>query len=305
MTKPILAVKTLEAIDNMIAADQGSAFRGWLGKVIPHIGDAYRTDDKPFRPHLGASLIGRECGREIWYGFRWMTTPKFGGRMLRLFNRGHLEEARFIAMLLMIGAEIFQQDENGKQYRISHAEGHMGGAGDGVARGIPDLPPNVFCLTEFKTHSSASFAKLKSSGVRIAKFEHYGQMNVYMRKMGLAVGLYLAVNKDNDELYGEIIYLDTQTADELLVRGDHLVWMSSPPPKIAATAGYWKCRFCEQKPVCHQDALPARNCRTCKYSQPSKSKAWQCNLPGFEQQLDEDAQRAGCSHYEVMENLGK
>ena len=42
--------------------------------------------------------------------------------MLRLFNRGHIEEARFIAMLLTIGMPVYQQDAEGKQFRIHFGE---------------------------------------------------------------------------------------------------------------------------------------------------------------------------------------
>ena len=45
-----------------------------------------------FREHLGASVIGRECDRALWYEFRWITRAAQGGRMLRLFETGRLEE---------------------------------------------------------------------------------------------------------------------------------------------------------------------------------------------------------------------
>lgn len=38
------------------------------------------------RPHLGASVIGKQCMREIWYGFRWSKKTNFSGRMLRLME---------------------------------------------------------------------------------------------------------------------------------------------------------------------------------------------------------------------------
>ena len=47
------AVKTLKAIEDAIAADQGAAYRQHLQRVLPHIGDAYRGHDDPFRTHLG------------------------------------------------------------------------------------------------------------------------------------------------------------------------------------------------------------------------------------------------------------
>lgn len=290
-----LATKTVQAIEDACKADQGATFRMWLGRVIGHMGDAYRPTEESHRSHMGASLLGQECGRAIWYGFRWTTKKQFEGRIIRLFNRGHLEEARFIAMLLSIGCQIYQQDENGNQYRISFADGHAGGSGDGVAVGIPDLAPGTPALTEFKTHSSKSFANLKAEGVRASKFEHYVQMNLYMRKMGLAVGLYLAVNKDNDEIYGEIITLDAIIADRFVERGEKLVWLEVPPEKINQSPGFFKCKFCDHRPVCHLKASPDRNCRTCEHSNPAPGGQWLCHKYGTISKAD---QYNGCQDYQ-------
>ena len=274
--------------------------------------DAYRGYEKnPFRNHLGASVIGYECARQIWYGFRWFTKPKFPGRVLRLFNRGHLEEARFIACLLTIGVQVYQQDANGHQFRIKAHGGHYGGSGDGVAIGIPDLPPGLPCLTEWKTHNDKSFQKVKKEGVRAAKFEHYVQMNTYCRKMGLTVALYGAVNKNDDELHLEIVYLDTDTADRFTDRAGQIIFTPSPPKRINESPGWYACKYCDHHAVCHKHATPARNCRTCTYSAPLSTGGWACTSPVVvataEAQgrsgpiiLDEDAQLAACAQYEAF-----
>lgn len=296
-----LAVETLNAIDKALEADQGARYRQLLGTVIPHIGDAFRGEQDSFRSHMGASLIGGECARAIWYGWRWVTKPKFPGRILRLFNRGHLEEARFIALLLLIGVEVYQQDQQGNQFRISHANGHFGGSGDGVGVGVPDLQPGTAALLEFKTHGEKSFKELVSKGVRDAKFEHYVQMNVYMRKMGLAVGLYGAVNKNTDELYLEIIVLDFAVADQFLSRGETLIAMQDPPSRINESPGFWKCRFCDHRPVCHLKAKPELNCRTCTFSQPGSDGQWICNR--YDQVIPKETQLVGCKSYEKHPEL--
>lgn len=294
-----LAKRTLDAINSSLEKDQGAAYRVALGTVITHIGDAYRGAEKnPYRSHMGASGIGKDCARAIWYGFRWFTKPYFQGRILRLFNRGHMEEARFIALLVSIGVQVYQQDANGKQFRISDAGGHFGGSGDGVATGIPDLPPNLPCLLEFKTHGEKSFIKLVKEGVQLSKFEHYVQMSTYMRKMGLTVGLYGAVNKNTDELYFELIALDTIIADQFLDRGRQLVFMPQPPKRINESPGWFGCTFCDHKKVCHLKGEPERNCRTCFYSRPGEDGKWRCHNAGAEEcVLTEDMQLAGCQAY--------
>lgn len=311
------ALETMRAIDRMIEEDQGSRFRGWLGRVLPHIGDAYRTDDDGHRPHLGASILGDECPRKIWYSFRWATRAKFDGRLLRLFNRGHLEEGRIIACLLMIGAQVYQQDANGKQFRISWAEGHAGGSGDGIAIGIPDAPAVTFLL-EFKTHGEKSFIELAGKlnewrdyvqgkgaftgkGVKECKPEHYTQMQLYMRKMGLVAALYVAVNKNTDDLYMEIISLAPEYADQFLDRGETIVWSKSAPKRINPSPGFFKCRFCDERPVCHLGAAPDLNCRTCQFSEPIADAKWFCNKHRME--LPKQKQLLGCPDWHQNEDF--
>jgi hypothetical protein len=310
-----LAYRTLRLMHECIHRDQGNAYRANLKKVIPHIDDAYRQDEDPFRTHLGASIIGQECGRAIYYSHRWVTARNVSGQMLRLYNRGHLEEARFIALLLTIGCEIYQQDENGKQFRISHADGHVGGSGDGVLLRIPDLAPGQPALGEFKTHNQKSFDKLAGDnwrkfiegekgeqftgdGVRASKFEHYVQMQVYMHRMQLTVTLYVAVNKNTDDIYCELVPLDSAFAEQFLERGRVLALTQTVPKRINKSPGFWKCRFCDHKEVCHLGAAPARNCRTCSFSHPVEGVPggqWRCNL--LQCTLTKEAQLAGCGQY--------
>lgn len=315
MSHVTIALKTLHAIDEMVYRDGGAKYRGLLGKVLPHIGDAYRTEEKSFRGHLGASLLGGDCARSIWYDFRWTTVGQFPGRILRLFNRGHIEEGRFIALLLGIGCTIYQQDENGKQFTISFADGHGGGSGDGVAMELPDLHPQTAALCEFKTHGEKSFIELAGplkewreyledpvhnkfpgKGLREAKFEHYVQMQLYMYKMGLACGLYMAVNKNTDDLYAEIIQLDPELAQRFVERGEKIVYSNAPPDKINKSPGFFKCRFCSHRGPCQLKVAPQRNCRTCQFSEPQKDGTWHCYKHATT--LTKEAQFAGCDQYE-------
>lgn len=67
------------------------------------------------RSHLGFSLIGDECMRKLWYGFRWCQMPKPDPRVKRLFDRGHKEEERFIDYLTGIGCIVYPFDPS---YRL-------------------------------------------------------------------------------------------------------------------------------------------------------------------------------------------
>ena len=63
------------------------------------------------RNHLGASEMGEECWRKLYYGFRWTKLEHFDGRMMRLFNVGHSAEPRFVNYLKGIGFEVREFDD--------------------------------------------------------------------------------------------------------------------------------------------------------------------------------------------------
>lgn len=261
-----LASKTVAMIDAAIKADGGNAFRGRLKDLLPKMDDAYRQDEKPYRKHLGASLIGRDCARELQLKWLWASSSKkeLDGRILRLFNRGHLEEARFLAMLLGVpGIQVWFETPEGGQFRWQDFNGHYGSALDGIARGVPDLEPGVPCYCEFKTANDSSFKAIVKNGCRAEKYEHFVQQQQCMKYYKLPFSLYLVVNKNTDELYGEIIPYEKDVADQYTRRAGEIIFASDPMPRISNVATFFKCKFCDEKEVCHGKKVAEINCRTC------------------------------------------
>jgi hypothetical protein len=312
----IIAHKTLAAIKQAIEVDQGVKFRARLRELMPLAEDAYRGKAAPFRSHLGASVIGDDCARKLWYTFRWTTPDKHSDRLLRLFNRGHLEEPRFVAMLEAAEIKVYQYKAPGEQFKIALHGGHFGGSLDGVAEQIPDVEGPVLC--EFKTHSAKSFSKLagnnwndyirdpdsnarQGEGVRASKFQHYVQMQMYVAAYQLQHGLYLAVNKDDDSLYGEVIAADPAISNAFANRAREIIFAQEPPARIKNDPTWWQCKFCDKAPVCYGRAAPARNCRTCANSRPSVDGAWQCLLDGRTDlpAITKEQQLEGCPQYKA------
>lgn len=300
MAQTMVAVPVINEINRLIEADGGNEFRRRLGLLMPTLDDAYRVNKHKFRPHMGASLQGKQCARSIWYSFRWFTEPAHPARIQRLFNRGHLEEARFMAMLGMIGCNTFQYDANGHQFRISGAAGHYGGSGDGVLSNVIGLDPATYALSEFKTHSDKSFKALVKNTMKIEKPEHYIQMQQYMVKMNLPVGLYGAVNKNDDEIYFEYVERDMEVGQMYIERAERIVWLSQPPERFGnpPSPGNMECRFCDHKGVCWSKSMPARNCRSCQHSEPTRNGdgEWVCTKFG-NFVLNRDQQESGCQEW--------
>lgn len=263
-----------------------------------------RSQEDGMRQHLGASVIGRECDREIWYSFRWATKIRFPGRQLRLFNRGHREEERFVGWLRAAGIIVHEIDPaTGKQWRISAVNGHFGGSLDGIARNVPGveqygLTMDQEILLEFKTHGDKSFTKLVAEGVRKSKPEHFTQMQTYMHKRGLKLALYLAINKNTDEIHAEFVeYLPGQ-GEIAIERATHIIPLEHPPRRISEDPSWFKCRFCDHKKICHFREPPQRNCRTCIFSKPVEGGQWHCSK--WNDVIPYEHQKIGCREYTAL-----
>lgn len=245
------------------------------------------------RPHLGASIIGQECERRIWMDFRWCTNPDFDGRMLRLFQTGFNQEKRMLADLRNAGIEVVSE-ENGEQIHYSDFGGHYSGSPDAVGVGFPEAP-KAWHVIECKSMNAKTFAQLKKKGVRIVKFEHFCQMQVYSGWAGLDRAFYIAVCKDTDELYGERIYFDQELFDRLRDKSDRIIFATEPPFKIGGDVDNYKCRFCPHKWSCHDTRLPEVNCRTCAFSDVVDNGGWICTK--FNGPLDIAQQKKGCDYH--------
>lgn len=245
------------------------------------------------RPHLGASVIGRECARELWYLFRWASAPRHSGRILRLFRRGQREEPEFVEDLRRIGCTVHDTDPStGEQFRFADLGGHFGGSMDGCAEGIPEAPKTWHVL-EFKTHGAKSFADLEKRGVASAKPEHLAQMQIYMHWAKLDRALYLAVNKDTDALYAERVQADKDQAAALIEKARRIIAAQEPPARISERPDWYQCQWCDQRAICKEGAIPAVSCRTCAHATPELDgdARWSCAHFGVD--IDLDTQRSG------------
>lgn len=273
--------------------------------VLAAINNALERDQEDgMRAHLGASVIGRACDREIWYSFRWATIKYNLGRQLRLFNRGHREEERFITWLRAAGINIDPIDPiTGQQWRISAAFGHFGGSLDGILWNVPGVEQYGLTLQdrilgEFKTHGDKSFKKLQLEGMKKSKPEHFAQMQSYMKLKNLKLGLYLAINKNDDEIHAEFVPFDGLTGDLMIAKASHIIPLAIPPRRISEDPSWFACRFCDHKAICHLRVPMAKNCRTCKFSHPIEGGEWYCNK--WVSVIPLENQKKGCEHHEQI-----
>lgn len=289
--------------------------------------------DEP-RTHLGISEIGEECKRKLYYKFRWFSFEEFSGRMRRLFARGHREEERYIGYLEGIGCKVYRFEnpilhhhpESGsyflakefdpgdglvenvsgierheneaiklglkrKQFRVSGVMGHYGGSCDGVCITPWYLDPFIL---ECKTHNTKSFCHYIEKGLQISKPKHFDQMCGYGEKMQIKYGLYFPENKNDDDIQVTPIKLDWERGKQLEKKAEEIILATEPPPRISENPAFFNCKTCFALDVCHNGAIPTKNCRTCKNSTPVENAEWNCNKFGI---IPKDFALKGCPQW--------
>jgi hypothetical protein len=250
------------------------------------------------RNHLGASELGEECWRKLWYGFRWVKLEQFDGRMMRLFNVGHSAEPRFVNYLKGIGFEVREFDENGKQFRISGAMGHYGGSLDGMCKAPKhyELSEDLIFLNEFKTNGTgAAFDKVDKDGVQKSKPLHFSQMSQYAWHYKLKYGLYLIENKNDSSIIIKIVELDWNLGQQLEKKANDIIFSKDKPPRISDNPAFFNCKYCNFSEICHNEAKVEINCRSCRHAEPIENAEWKCHKFGMT--IPKDFIPTGCEHH--------
>ena len=216
--------------------------------------DALANNDGE-RDYLGASEIGAECSRYLWLKFHKYVEPEqFPPRLLRLFQRGKNEELIFETHIYDLGIEIIETCTDQAGFK----DGFFSGHGDGIY-----MIDGERVAAEAKTHSLKSFSTLKRGQLRQTHPKHYGQCIVYSGKFNCAYALYMAVCKDNDELFIDVIPFNQEEYKEYCDKADYITAADKPPERIVGKASDFRCKFCHAHAVCWGLEMPRVNCRNC------------------------------------------
>lgn|SRR5574344_154209 len=263
-----LALDTINALDESVSIDQGKRFKELEREILPKMTDAYEMGGNK-RTHLGASVIGDECLRKIWLKFRKFKQEKFDGSKIRLFNRGHLEEGRIIANLECANIHVDYIDHEREDRQYGGLIGWFGSSIDGLTRDTKEYPKELIIL-EFKTMSDKRFNDFVNYGIKEKFTSYYKQAIVNIENMNRQYNynidkvLLLAVNKNNDKLFGEYIKADKKEAERLIDLANTLATSEEIPSLLKPSSAYFPCNMCEYKDICFNGAEANKCCRTCQ-----------------------------------------
>ena len=215
-------------------------------------------DQQPPRQYLGASRLGASCERALQFDYAGapMDAGKgCSGRTLRVFEVGHVLEALAVRWLRLAGFELHHQKADGGQFGFSVAGGRLQGHVDGiVANGPEALGLGYPMLFEFKTMNAKNWRSCVKSGVAVAKPLYAAQIATYQAYMedmvdGISTNpaLFIALNKDTQELWCELVPFDAALAQRMSDRAAKVITATEAGdllPRAFTDAAHVECKFC-------------------------------------------------------------
>jgi hypothetical protein len=209
------------------------------------------------RRYLGASRLGVACERQLQYEYAQAPVDpgrEFSGRLLRIFERGHVMEDCMVTWLRDAGFDLRTRKADGEQFGFSVAEGRLQGHIDGVIVGGPEgfaYP----ALWECKCLSSKSWRELEKSGLAVAKSVYAAQVAIYQAYLELTEhpAIFTALNADTMEIYTERVPFDAALAQRMSDRAVKVITATEAGellPRAVHDSTHFECRMCAWQDRC-------------------------------------------------------
>lgn len=240
----------------MMDFNSSSSVSGQLGALLDAGLQQARTQ-QPARRYLGASRLGVACERALQYEYaqapvdRGRETP---GRILRIFERGHVMEDCMLSWLRQAGFDLRTRKPDGEQFGFSVADGRLQGHVDGVFVGGPEgfaYP----ALWEHKCLGVKSWRELEKHRLAVAKPIYAAQVATYQAYLELHQhpAIFTALNADSMEIYAELVPFDAALAQRMSDRAVRLIGATEAGellPRAFTEPTHFECRMCPWQDRC-------------------------------------------------------
>lgn len=198
------------------------------------------------RDYIGASLIGHECLRKIWYEYQGQEKEMIDSRIQRTWEIGKTLEFYVVQLLRDTGLAIETPNEQNNYLEFCDKE-HPWFKGHLDAKLLDPL-----AIIEIKTTNNINFNTYKNKGLRYWNKQYYAQIQTYMGFTSIPQAYLIALNKDTSELWDELVPFDAQFYKNVIKEKAQLIYNAKvAPPKINGSPSFYICKMCQFRKGCH------------------------------------------------------
>ena len=257
---------------------------------------------------LGFSVIGDSDELTLWHLLRWsFPVEPYTAERCRAHRTGLETEKTIIKELRKANFRVFDRMDNGEQYTYYFLGGHLKGKVDVIVIGMPELGKNEAAPGDIKAIRQTDFNRLLKVGVRQWNEEYWTQVQCAIASTETKTGFLIAECKNTGRRYIEFIPFDEFFWAGCLSKAKRVLTRQDPPPSIYKPTDRQVAHFMtdEQRRIYQGKALPAPNCRNCKYAEPiiddSIDGRWLCHL--HQKTIDIEIQKDGCHKHEFIKAM--
>jgi len=212
-----------------------------LTKII----DDYQSNiiDEP-RNYIGASSIGSDCLRQIWYQYKGVKAKSVPTKFRRTWAIGTRLEGLILDWLENAGLTIVRSWKDLQSTNMPFFKGHVDSVW--IKKDVP------FAIIEVKTAKDASFKVFINKGVKVWNPQYYAQIQSYMGMSGIFSTYILVLNKDNSDISDELIEFDEEFYKKIEKKALSIYNSIDEPPRISGSPIFFQCKMCKFNKVCHK-----------------------------------------------------
>lgn len=213
---------------------------GYLTKAIESI---IYPESEP-RDYIGASSIGSDCWRQIWYESKGAKRDVPANKIQRTWDIGKLLEKFVIELLKLAGIQFEDYQVELCDPDLPYFKGHF----DGLM-----LIKGVNVLLEVKTAKDSSFRQLVKHGLKRWSATYYAQVQSYMGMSGITKAFIIVFNKDTSEFHDEMVEFNPDVYEQLKLKAKMIYESGFEPPRINNNPMWFQCKMCSYRTICHNN----------------------------------------------------
>ena len=220
--------------------------------------NAKRTQRKATgQRYIGASKIGHECDRHIWYDMTGAPQSEpWGNAGVLAAEDGNRAEPMMAARLRMVqGIELHTHDESGRQYGFDW--GFLRGNYDGIIKGLLQAPA-TWHVWDHKRAKREKFDKLKAlvnadekAALQAWDAGYYAQQVIYMEAEDLTRSYLTCSTDGGTEMTSVRTNANPKFAKALIAKAKRIVKAEEPPERVGKPS-HPACKFCNFREICHK-----------------------------------------------------
>jgi hypothetical protein len=201
-------------------------------------------DDRKTRDYIGASTIGSDCLRQIWYEFKGFQATEVPTKTRRTWTVGRVLEGTILDWLTEAGIEIFRTWDDLVAKDMPYFRGHLDSVW--IKNG------KAYAILEVKTAKDASFVIFIKKGLKVWQPQYYAQIQTYMGMSGIHRAYIIVFNKDTSDISDELVLFDEAFYQKLQDKALMIANAHAAPPKINGSPLWYQCKMCKFHKVCHK-----------------------------------------------------